>query len=331
MTEETAIILTDEQQEAFDYDELWKDFIADFWQEILKKFIPSLYKKADLNREPEFLDKELHDILASFNDNDSKTPKRYVDKLLKIFLKNGGEEWVLLHIEIQGKGGENFSLRMFRYYCLLFIHYGKNPTALAILTAGRPKREGDPGIYKVDLFGTSIEYKYNIVKAYALSDEELLSGDSLVDLFIYSVKIAAKYRKSDKSKVGYMKKIAKLLSDRGLDKEKRRGFIMYLERVMSLSDIQYRLEFREYVDTLFEERRNGVRYKGELELAWDAGKEEGLKAGKEEGNKEGIEKGIRQNICDFIKSGLLSDEQIAAVVKRPIEFIRALRREIGLA
>ncbi|MBQ7578492.1 MAG: hypothetical protein IJT21_09530 [Synergistaceae bacterium] len=82
-----------------------------------------------------------------------------------------------------------------------------------------------------------------------------------------------------------------------------------------------------------------MRYKGELELAWDAGKEEGLKAGLEKGNKEGlekgnkegIEKGIRQNICDFIKSGLLSDEQIAAVVKRPVEFITGLRREIGLA
>ncbi|MBQ7560624.1 MAG: hypothetical protein IJS99_02150 [Synergistaceae bacterium] len=314
MTEYTANnILTQEQQEAFDYDELWKDFIADFWREILEKFIPGLYIKADLNHEPEFLDKELHDILAAFNDNEINTPKRYVDKLLKIFLKEGGEEWVLLHIEIQDKGGEDFALRMFRYYCLLFTHYNKNPVALAILTAGRPKNEND--FYKADLFGTSIEYKYNLVKAYEVSDKELLSGDSLVDLFIYSVKIAAKYRKSDKSKVGYMKKIAKLLSDRGLDKDRRRAFIMYLERVMSLSDIQYRLEFRDYLDTLFEERRNGVRYKGELELTWDAG----------------IEKGIRQNICDFIKSGLLSDEQIAAVVKRPIEFITSLRREIGLA
>ena len=63
MTEYTANnILTQEQQEAFDYDELWKDFIADFWREILEKFIPGLYIKADLNHEPEFLDKELHDI-----------------------------------------------------------------------------------------------------------------------------------------------------------------------------------------------------------------------------------------------------------------------------
>ena len=82
-----------------------------------------------------------------------------------------------------------------------------------------------------------------------------------------------------------------------------------------------------------------MRYKGELELAWDAGvakglkegKEEGLKEGKEEGLKDGLEKGIRQSICDFIKSGMFTDEQIAAALKRPVEFITGLRREIGLA
>ena len=308
-------ILTQEQQEAFDYDELWKDFIADFWREILGKFIPSLYVKADLNHEPEFLDKELHDILAAFNDNDDKTPKRYVDKLLKIFLKDGGEEWVLLHIEIQNKGGENFALRMFRYYCLLFIHYKKNPVALAILTASRPKNETDPGIYKADLFGTSIEYKYNLVKAYAMSDQELLSGNSLVDLFIYSVKIAAKYRKSDKSKIGYMKKIIKLLSEKGLNRKQRKIFTAYVERVMTLNDMKYRLEFRDYARTVFNERRSDMRYKGEFEKMMD----------------DAEEKGIRKSICDFIRSGLLSDEQIAAASKRPIEFITGLRREIGLA
>lgn len=326
MTEYAANnILTQEQQEAFDYDELWKDFIADFWREILEKFIPGLYIKADLNHEPEFLDKELHDILAAFNDNDDKTPKRYVDKLLKIFLKDGGEEWVLLHIEIQDKGGEDFALRMFRYYCLLFTHYNKNPVALAILTAGRPKNEND--FYKADLFGTSIEYKYNLVKAYEISDKELLSGDSLVDLFIYSVKIAAKYRKSDKQKFSYMKIIIKLLADRGLNRTQRKIFTSYVERVMALSGMNYRLEFRDYARNVFNERSSDMRYKGEFEKMMDDAEEKGL----EKGIEKGLEKGIRQNICDFIKSGLLSDEQIAEVVKRPIEFIKSLRREIGLA
>ena len=39
---------------------------------------------------------------------------KFVDTLLKIPLKDGGEQWVLLHIEVQGRGGEDLSRRMMR-------------------------------------------------------------------------------------------------------------------------------------------------------------------------------------------------------------------------
>ena len=161
-------LLSDDDYES-DYDSIWKDFIMEFWRDILKRFMPSLYDKANLKREPENLDKELRDLMPE----EPKAPARYVDTLMKIFLKDGSEEWVLLHVEIQGRGGENISRRMFRYYCLIFTHHDVNPAALAILTAKRPKSEGEPGIYKAGVFGTSIEYKYNVIKAYELDDEEL--------------------------------------------------------------------------------------------------------------------------------------------------------------
>ena len=73
------------------------------------------------------------------------------------------------------------------------------------------------------------------------------------------------------------------------------------------------------------------RTKGLIETMLDEAEEKGLKEGLEQGNKEGIEKGIQQSICDFIRSGMFTDEQIAAASKRPIEFITELRRKIGLA
>ena len=91
--------------ESFDYDALWKDFIHEFWRDILERFMPDLYDKADLDHEAEFLEKELRDLLG-----DSEPSKNFVDELMKVFLKDGGEEWVLLHIEIQGKGGEDIQV-----------------------------------------------------------------------------------------------------------------------------------------------------------------------------------------------------------------------------
>ena len=86
------------------YDAIWKDFTREFWRDVLCDFLPELYCVADLEREAEQLDKELHDILADLDPEEANTPKRYVDNLLKIYLKDDSEEWLLLHIEIQGRG-----------------------------------------------------------------------------------------------------------------------------------------------------------------------------------------------------------------------------------
>ena len=122
------------QSERFDFDGFWKDLIERFWRELLKSVLPTLYAVADLTKEPVFLDKELRDVLHISDDQDSP---RFVDVLLKIPLKDGGEECVLLHIEVQGPGGENLTFRMYVYCSLIFAHYRKIPVALAILTAPR--------------------------------------------------------------------------------------------------------------------------------------------------------------------------------------------------
>ena len=230
------------ETDPFNIDGIWKDFIVEFWREILERFLPELYKKADLEREPEFLDKELRDLLPYLEqkNKNKKANAKYVDKLLKIFLKGGGEEWVLLHIEIQGRGGrENFSLRMFRYHCLIFIHHDRHPAALAILTAKRPKKEGEPGIYNHKFFGTEINYKYNVVNAYAFTDEELKSSGSFVDLFIYALKKSKENRKSKIEKGKYMREILKLLEERGLSQKKRSVFVIFVERALELSMEEY--------------------------------------------------------------------------------------------
>jgi hypothetical protein len=50
---------------------------------------------------------------------------KYVDKLVKVHLKDGKEEWLLVHIEVQGYPDEEFSERMFRYFYKIFDRHGK--------------------------------------------------------------------------------------------------------------------------------------------------------------------------------------------------------------
>jgi len=60
-----------------------------------------------------------------------------VDKLVKVFLKDGSEKYILVHVEVQShKGKGDLSARMFTYFYRVKDKYGVPITAIAIwLTA----------------------------------------------------------------------------------------------------------------------------------------------------------------------------------------------------
>jgi hypothetical protein len=78
-------------------DEIWKTIIQKLFKEFVEFFIPDVYPEINFDKGYEFLDKELNKILPK-----SKTKNRRADKLIKVFLKNGKEQWILVHTEIQG-------------------------------------------------------------------------------------------------------------------------------------------------------------------------------------------------------------------------------------
>ena len=79
--------------ERFDYDGFWKALARRFWRELLRSSIPELYGDADLEQDATPLDKELQDTLLKPEDEEQVSAK-FVDTLLKIPLKIGGEHAV---------------------------------------------------------------------------------------------------------------------------------------------------------------------------------------------------------------------------------------------
>ena len=315
-----------ETESSYDFDGIWKEFIREYWPEILRDVIPDLYDAVDFEQKAEFLDKEMQEISQQlYGDNDSVS-KWYVDNLIKIWLKDGREEWVLLHIEIQGKGGEIISLRMFRYSCLIFLRYGKHPAALAILTSKRPKKEGNPEAYCYDIFGTTLEYKYHTLKTYEYRNEELLASDSPVHIFIYAVKMAVRHRKSGDKKLEYMLKVARLLKARGWSKERMRVFFKYLEFLMINSGREYRYTFIEKSIEILEGK------KVKLMTFEEEVREKAMAEGLAKGLAEGLAKGLAEAHAEFtrslIGSGLLTNEQIATITKQTPEYVASLKQEI---
>ena len=95
-------------------DQLWKSILEQTFSDFLRFFFPNAAEVYDLSRPYDYLDKEFE---ALFPPEPSGKGVRYVDKLIRVYLKDGGEQYVLIHVEVQSsKGKGDLAKRMFEYY-----------------------------------------------------------------------------------------------------------------------------------------------------------------------------------------------------------------------
>ena len=79
-----------------DKDILWKGLLEWVFDDLLRFVFPEADKVFDMQKGFGFLDKELAEL---YPEPEKESDTRVVDKLVKVFRKDGGEEWVLIHIE----------------------------------------------------------------------------------------------------------------------------------------------------------------------------------------------------------------------------------------
>lgn len=138
------------------HDTRWKDIIEKLFEDFVAFFLPDLFEEIDFTRKPEFLKQELHKILAVPEQEGTKI----TDSLVKLYLKNGNEQWVLIHVEVQGTHETNFSERMFTYYYRIFDKFQiKQVTSIAIFIGEDVPKNYNQFTNKY--FGTEVSFKYN--------------------------------------------------------------------------------------------------------------------------------------------------------------------------
>lgn len=283
-----------------DKDGIWKDAVEQYLPLILKRMMPELYDDVDFSQNFTFLDKELRDtIQVSLSDEHHSA--KFVYTLVQLPLKSGKNQWVLLHIEVQGKGGEDISFRMILYCCLIFAHYRRMPVALAILTDKRPTDE-TPGKFEFSEYGTELIYKYNLFEVYNQNDDQLLNSDNPFDSFIYAAKKYSDYMSNDaqKVKLEYLLKITRNLQALGLDTRERAGILVLVNRLINLEDKELRAQ---YFDEL--KKLKGENNMAELTWIEEHFRDEGIAIGEERGRSETLNAAI-----DFMRSNGMSNEQI---------------------
>ena len=100
-------------------DGAWKHILTEFLPEFADFFWPEIFNAVDWSKPYKSLEQELLSVGNELN-------HRYVDKLFQVFLKNGQEQWILLHVEVQGKREKHFAERMFVYYYRIHAKYNQS-------------------------------------------------------------------------------------------------------------------------------------------------------------------------------------------------------------
>lgn len=294
-------------KERADFDGLWKEAIERFLHQLLMRTLPALYNDADFSVPPEFLSKELRDTIQRPVAEEHNAPL-FVDELIKIRLKNGHSEWILLHIEIQGSGGDDISFRMMLYCSLIFAHHRKMPVGLAILTKPRPKGE-IIGTYTTEQYGASISYNYNCFEVYNQDDNALLQSDNPFDRIFLATKntISLSGKSKEEKKFSYLIQLTKLLASKGWNIEDRRDIFNFIVRAVNLKDAALRQKFVKEIQD-FQRGENMRTLSFVEEYFRDEGLERGRREEKFETARRLREMGMKDN--DIHRATNLSFEDI---------------------
>lgn len=315
-------------------DVLLKSAFEESFPDLLRFFFKGAETIFDMHKGFEFMDKELYEL---FPELDKKGGSRFVDMLVKSFLINGNEEWILIHLEIQHKNDKNFPKRMFQYFYRIYDRYNVPITAVAIFTGESVTNR--PTHFEHRFLGTEIRYEYNAYHIFDHNERELLSMHNLFALVILAAQKALLMGKIPDEDLGQQRlMIARtLVQSQRYDSEKIRRFLFFLKTFIHIENPKINFNFDKEIDFL----TNKHNAMGIIETIKMITREEGREVGREEGREVGREEGIKMGLKEaserkdyaFVKNLLLNTDfetaRIAALTGVTEAYVSKIRSEIS--
>jgi len=271
------------------FDEPWKEAIADYFEDFLIFFFPEVHSLIDWSKPPQSLDKELQQITAA-----ADTGKRLADKLFQVWLLDNRIVWILIHIEVQSQYESDFSKRMYIYNYRAFDLYEKPVISLAVL--GDERVSWRPNSYGYAFDGCAVSFTFPIVK---LLDYETRYSELEQNTNPFAVMVMAHLK--TKATTGkptereqWKWRLVRGLYERGYNRESIVRLFQLIDVMMTLpSELQY--SFNQKVERFEEEQKMPLLSNIELR-AIERGLQQGLEQGLEQGLQQGLQQGTKQNL-----------------------------------
>ncbi len=260
-----------------DTDSFWKEILEVLFREFICFFFPKISRDIDFEKGYQFLDKEFQQITKR-----SKSSKKIVDKLVKVYLKDGRETWLLIHIEIQGQKDKNFARRMYMYNYRIFDKYQREVISLALLTDNDPRYR--PDTYRTERWDFFHVFKFPLVKIidYINYEFEKEYKRNVFSLIVQAYLKTMETEGDDQTRYRWKRRFILLLYELGFTHETLVQLYRFIEWIMILPDP---LE-----DHLYEEIK---QKEGESAMTYILYAErKGLKKGVQQGEIKGLRKAI---------------------------------------
>jgi hypothetical protein len=205
---------------------------------------------------------------------EAESGKGFTDKLFRVWLLDGVEVWILIHVEVQSQVDREFPKRMYRYNYRLFDRYDCPVISLAVL--GDERINWRPSFYGYELGGCRVSLEFPIVKLldYEAQWQELEQSNNPFSVLVMAHLKTKATTGNFLAREQWKWQLVRGLYERGYTRDRLIQLFRLIDWMMVLpEDLQN--QFEDQLEHYQEERKMPVLSRMELR-----GLEKGLEKGK---------------------------------------------------
>jgi hypothetical protein len=274
-----------------DYDGGWKEALDRYLRSFLELCFPNVASQIDWSVAPVFLDQELQEVVR-----DAETGKSRVDKLVRVFTQDGGEQWLLIHVEVQCQAEPQLAGRLYRYHHRLEDRYDVPVVTLAVL--GDDEAGWRPGPYEWGKWGCRVRFDYLTCKLLDLRTAPALATPGMNPAaIVVAAHLEAQATARDMAaRKARRWELTRRLYEAGFEKADILEIYRLIDWFMTLPTalmVAFRSELAEY-----EESKSMAYVTSNERMA----RQEGLQAGLQEGRQEGRQQAKRESLLRVLEA-----------------------------
>lgn len=212
-------------------------------------------------------------------------------------MNNGEEEYVLIHIEIQGYEDKEFAKRMYQYMYRIYDKYNKKIYPLAIYT--HDIETNQPDRYEEKFYGMKLTYEFPMYKTIGQDERKLEEDVNPFATVVLAGLYATKTKTDEEQRFKFKQKLSRMLLKKGWARRRIIELFYYIDNIITLSD-------EEKNKTIIIEFENEINEE-EAEMKFTFDETNYAQVLKRNAMEKGIEKGVYMVAVNLLKKGVSID------------------------